>query len=277
MPPPFDINATSPGANDLISAFPANEQSNRAEIEEWLTFISDPATGMIRDSVLPSEFPAGTRLTFQQTAAPTGWTKITTYNNRALRIVSGTVSFGGSVPFTTAFASQAVTGSNSGTTVTGSNSSETVNGTTGSTTQGGTVNSHTLTTSEIPAHDHTYSGTTTTTGSLHTHLYSRPTITSTIDDGTGTEHTVWDNSVTTTESSETGSSHTHTYSGTTANAGGGGGHSHTFTGSGHTHTFTSNTHTHTWTATGTHTHTFTGTSINLAVDYVDVIFASKDA
>jgi hypothetical protein len=56
------------------------------------------------------EFPAGTRMLFQQTAAPTGWTKDVTHNNKALRLVSGTVGTGGSVAFTTAFASQSVAG-----------------------------------------------------------------------------------------------------------------------------------------------------------------------
>lgn len=49
--------------------------------------------------------PAGTLMLFQQTAAPTGWTKQTTHNNKALRVVSGTASSGGTVAFTTAFAS----------------------------------------------------------------------------------------------------------------------------------------------------------------------------
>ena len=47
--------------------------------------------------------PSGTRMLFQQTAAPTGWTKDTTHNNKALRLVSGAASTGGSVAFTTAF------------------------------------------------------------------------------------------------------------------------------------------------------------------------------
>ena len=59
-------------------------------------------------------FPSGTAMLFQQTSAPTGWTKSTTYNDYAIRIVNGTASTGGSVNFSTAFASQAVTGSNSG-------------------------------------------------------------------------------------------------------------------------------------------------------------------
>lgn len=52
-----------------------------------------------------SSFPAGTLMLFQQTAAPTGWTKQTTHDNKALRVVSGTASSGGTVAFTTAFTS----------------------------------------------------------------------------------------------------------------------------------------------------------------------------
>ncbi len=73
--------------------------------------------------------PSGTKMMFVQTAAPTGWTKDTTHDNKALRVVSGTASTGGSVAFTTAFASQSVAG---------------------------TVGSTTLSTSEIPAHAHTH-------------------------------------------------------------------------------------------------------------------------
>jgi hypothetical protein len=51
-------------------------------------------------------FPSGTVMLFAQTSAPTGWTKnTTTGNNSALRVVTGTASTGGSVAFTTAFAS----------------------------------------------------------------------------------------------------------------------------------------------------------------------------
>jgi hypothetical protein len=49
--------------------------------------------------------PAGTVMIFGQTAAPTGFTKLTNFDNYALRVVSGTASTGGSVAFTTAFAS----------------------------------------------------------------------------------------------------------------------------------------------------------------------------
>ena len=56
-------------------------------------------------------FAVGTKMMFVQTAAPTGWTKDTTHDNKALRVVSGTASTGGSVAFTTAFASGLSAGS----------------------------------------------------------------------------------------------------------------------------------------------------------------------
>ena len=76
-------------------------------------------------------FPSGTMMMFVQTNAPTGWTKSTTNNNRALRIVNGTSggNQGGNNDFTTAF-----------------NSSRS--------TSGGSVSNHTLTTSQIPSHRH---------------------------------------------------------------------------------------------------------------------------
>jgi hypothetical protein len=55
-------------------------------------------------------FPAGTKMVFNQTAAPTGWTKVTgSGNDHALRVTTGTVGTGGSVNFETAFASQTPT------------------------------------------------------------------------------------------------------------------------------------------------------------------------
>jgi hypothetical protein len=40
---------------------------------------------------------------FAQAAAPTGWTKQTTHDDKAIRVVSGTPGFGGSVAFSTVF------------------------------------------------------------------------------------------------------------------------------------------------------------------------------
>lgn len=86
-------------------------------------------------------FPANTLMLFVQTSAPSGWTKVTTYNNKALRIVSGAAGTGGSVDFTTAFASQAVTG-------TVSTSISAISGTIGA------IGATTLTTDQIPSHTH---------------------------------------------------------------------------------------------------------------------------
>lgn len=50
-------------------------------------------------------FPAGTRMIFQQTAAPTEWTKETngTYNDISLRVVTGAVGGGGANVFSSVF------------------------------------------------------------------------------------------------------------------------------------------------------------------------------
>jgi hypothetical protein len=136
--------------------------------------------------------PTGTKMLFAQTSAPTGWTKDTTHDNKALRVVSGTAGSGGTVDFTTAFSSKSV---------------------------GGTIGSTTLTTAQTPSHTHVYYGyTPVSKGS------------------TGTRVTGGASTATTNSSHNTGAT--------------GGG--------------------------GSHNHTFSGTAIDLSVQYVDVIIASKD-
>lgn len=153
-------------------------------------------------------FPSGTVMIFGQTSAPTGWTKLTNLDNYALRVISGTVGTGGSVAFTTAFASQTPAGSVS------------IN------TSGLSAGATTLSTSQIPSHSHVQ---TAANGEYSDGYFSS---------GPG---------------SYFGSANTPL---STANTGGGGSHTHSISGS----------------ATGS----FTGTAINLAVQYVDVIRASKD-
>jgi hypothetical protein len=80
--------------------------------------------------------PAGTVMIFGQTSAPTGFTKLTDQDNAGLRVVSGSAGTGGSVNFTTAFASQTPTGSVSITAVAGS------------------AGATTLSTPQIPSHSH---------------------------------------------------------------------------------------------------------------------------
>lgn len=56
--------------------------------------------------------PAATELFFVQTAAPTGWTKDTTHNNKAIRLVAGTISTGGSTAFTSILTSRTIAAAN---------------------------------------------------------------------------------------------------------------------------------------------------------------------
>jgi len=69
-------------------------------------------------------FPAGTLMLFQQTSAPVGWTKQTTHNDKALRVVSGSASSGGTNSFSSMFTSR-------------------------------TSDGHTLSIAELAIHDHT--------------------------------------------------------------------------------------------------------------------------
>lgn len=54
--------------------------------------------------VVPTIIPVGTNMLFYQASAPTGWTQITSVNDRALRVVSGTgAGTGGSIDFSVLF------------------------------------------------------------------------------------------------------------------------------------------------------------------------------
>jgi hypothetical protein len=176
-------------------------------------------------------FPSGTKILFQQTTAPTGWTKDTTHDNKALRIVSGTAGSGGSINFTTAFGSQNV---------------------------GDTA----LDATQIPSHNHTFSGTTSGQSVDHSHSGTTSTAGS-------HQHSI--------PTSNTGDSSGRADVGAGAPEGSlftdaAGNHNHTFTTGG-----VSSNHTHTYSGTtssvgsgATHTHT-----LNLAVSYVDVIICTK--
>ncbi|MDH2357668.1 hypothetical protein QCM80_45195 [Bradyrhizobium sp. SSUT112] len=63
-------------------------------------FITLPAQ---KGNVQNNTFPSGTLMLFQQTNAPIYWTKQVTHNDKALRVVSGTASSGGSNAFSTIF------------------------------------------------------------------------------------------------------------------------------------------------------------------------------
>jgi len=138
------LNAISPvsggtGQNSLTSA--AVILGNGASA---VKFVSPGTSGNVLasngttwQSQAAAAFDSGTVAVFNQTSAPTGWTKDTSnYDNSALRIVTGSASTGGSVDFTTAFASQTPTGSVSITSVSGS------------------AGDTTLSTPQIPSHSH---------------------------------------------------------------------------------------------------------------------------
>jgi hypothetical protein len=166
---------------------------------------SSVTAAKIASGAIPAAFPSGTRMLFQQTAAPTGWTKDTTIDDKALRVVSGAVSSGGSVAFSTAFANR------------------TVSGNVDNMTAGGTVGSTVLDVTQIPSHTHTFTyGTNDVNGGGGSFpMYNA---------GSAVK--------------------------TTAATGGGGGHTHSFTGTAHNHSFS--------------------TTLDMAVQYVDLIIASKD-
>lgn len=62
---------------------------------------------------------SGTTMAFFQAAAPTGWTQVTTHNDKALRIVSGVGGgSGGSVAYSTVFSARTLSGTVGGTALT---------------------------------------------------------------------------------------------------------------------------------------------------------------
>lgn len=90
------------------------QQGTRAVI------ITDGTNGPREVASNTVEFASGTRMVFQQTSAPTGWTKESsaTYNDAALRFVTGSVGTGGSLAFSSAFTSRTLSGTDGNTTLT---------------------------------------------------------------------------------------------------------------------------------------------------------------
>ncbi|HWK64118.1 MAG TPA: hypothetical protein VNS34_04215 [Rhizobiaceae bacterium] len=215
-------------------------------------------------------FPMGTRMLFQQSTAPTGWTKDTTQDNKALRLVSGSATSGGLVSFTTVFSSARPT------TIV---------------TQGGTVGGTALAVAHLPSHAHgpgTLSGSTSTNGNHahgpgnltgntsvngnHSHAMSNNAAVMTYV-GSGGNVGVTEGQVMFGTSIRAAGDHNHSVVVSAGATAGAGDHNHTVAlnggttaaqGSGqtHTHSFTGDAHSHT---------------IDLAVQYVDVIVCEKAA
>lgn len=165
--------------------------------------------------------PAGTKMLFQQTAAPTGWTKDTTHDNKALRVVSGTAGSGGSLAFTSAFGSRAISGSSDSVTVTGS------------------VGDTALSVAQIPS---------------HTHLVVATTGTNT---GLSASATIADYASYSSNSSyQLAGSADNPNVGRSSAVGSGATHNHSFSGGAHSHVVSS--------------------SLDISVQYVDLIIATKN-
>lgn len=173
------------------------------------------STSLTGCNSIPDFIAAGSLMLFQQTASPTSWTKQTTHNNKALRVVTGTASPGGTTAFTTVFASRTPAGSVS------------VSGSVSGSNSGGSVGNTTLSTAQIPSHSHPIpvGGVSAPSGGLQGQVGSLQTF--------------------------------------TGNAGGDGAHNHPFS-------------VPSWSGTFSGSGSFTGTAQDFAVQYVDIIIASKD-
>ena len=216
-----------------------------------------------------SGFPQGTRMIFQQSTAPTGWTKDTTDTNQhALRVVSGTVSSGGSVDFTTAFSNRTISAN-----ISGNSGSENVNGNTNNqnvsgnisnenVTLNGTTQGRAISSSQMAQHSHVFPGddqlanangaggwNDRRTGSWGYDAVSNL-------GGGGTIY----------RTSDSGNGHNHDH-GISFNSGG---HNHNFNSNSHSHNVSCGSHSH-----GDGNYSF-NTTTDLRVKYLDVIICSKD-
>ena len=212
----------------------------------WSGVTSKPTTLSGYGITDATSIPAGTAMLFVQTTAPTGWTKSTSHDNKTLRVVSGTASSGGTSAFTTVFASRTPTGSVGSSFSSGSAASTTATGTVS--VSGGSVSATTLDATQIPSHQHAQVGN-YTQSTTHSHAW-----------GSGAAE------------GPNPSNGPATNMGNTGATGGGGSHTHSFTTP--TASFTGTAHSHT--VSGTVSSSFSGSAMDFAVQYVDVIIATKN-
>jgi hypothetical protein len=179
------------------------QTSNSGSNGQFLALSS--GTGNLTWTTVTSEdfIPNGSVMVFFQANAPTGWTKVTTQNDKTLRVVSGT---GGGTGGDWAMSAGETTSSHGGH----------AHSSAAHTHSGGNfaAGAHTLSTSEIPSHNHTQSVVAT----------NRPGFQSSNAKATGGS--------TSTGSTGGGSSHSHSLSGTSASTtpgdtGSAGSHTHT--------------------------------------------------
>lgn len=202
------------------------------------------ATSLTGCNSIPSFIAAGTKTIFEMATSPVSWTKDTSKNQSTLRVVSGSVSPGGSVPFPTIF-TPAFPVSGSSDSVSSPNTTPATSEFTNFTAASAgpiTVQPTSVSTAQITSHLHPYP---VWQGSSH---FLR----------SGTQN-------------QGGSKITSS----TQPAGGGGGHTHGVTGgTNHVHPTGIGPHSMTFTPVS-HSHPFSA-SMDFGIQYVDMIVATKD-
>lgn len=190
---------------------------------------------------IPDFIASGTIMLFENTSAPTSWTKITTFNDTTCRIINGSISNGGSSAFSSTF-----------TTRSGS-------GTVGQTTASISWNSVSGSASINPGVSPSVSiGGAVFYASSHTHPYSLNTTTQ----RSGGPVLGYPSAAPTTRYAPAiGGSSPHT-------------HGVSFSATPHTHSASTQSHSHS--LSWTHDHPGFTVSQNFNLYYVDVILASKD-
>lgn len=86
--------------------FPSSPSAGQQYTYGGILYVYSPQGTWVNSAVAPqssSLIPSGSLMLFQQTAAPTGWTKQTTHNDKSLRVVSGAAASGGVQAFSTVF------------------------------------------------------------------------------------------------------------------------------------------------------------------------------
>lgn len=101
------IDATNKAAGARVAAIDAaaNDATNKAN---GARIAAIAAAAIDAANKANAVIPSGTRMLFHQSAAPVGWTKDVTHNDKALRVVNGAAGTGGSLNFSAAFVNSSV-------------------------------------------------------------------------------------------------------------------------------------------------------------------------
>lgn len=109
------LNRQSADARYVLNPDDLDQETTLADADEFPFY--DASADANRSSTYANlraklGFASGTKGLFVQSFAPTGWTKDTTHNNKALRVVSGSASSGGATPFTDVFGARTIAKAN---------------------------------------------------------------------------------------------------------------------------------------------------------------------